>query len=139
MPDTTHSTLDVYDSFFKPVFDLINDCDTTRKCPELADAHWIKLGIKRVLSEATSSRGFLQDSLVRGQSVPANSHFFETLKSVRPRKFCEELNPRLCASAKAQLPDALAALPGLDKFEVRDTDARHIVDIGLRKLLMWNG
>lgn len=122
MPDTTHSTLEVCDQFFKPVFDLINDCDTTRKCPELADAHWVELGLRRVLSEAKSSRGFLQDSQVRGQATPANSHFFETLKSQRRLKFCEQLNAQLCISVRHQLPDALADLPGLDKFEVRAGD-----------------
>lgn len=122
MTYATHSKLAICDQFYKPVFDLIDDCDSTRKCPELADANWIELGVSRVLSEAQTGRGFLQNRLVRGLSAPANSHFFETLKSRRRLEFCQELNSRLCTSAKAQLPDVLDALPGLEKFEVRAGD-----------------
>ena len=109
--------------FFSPLLDLLATCAHRRHCPELPDSDWLRLGVQRCLQPQASGRGFLQTlAAVAAPCRPENSHFFESLKSQRRLALCAEINARLCAHARSVLPDALAAFPALNNFDVHAGD-----------------
>ena len=109
--------------FFTPLLDLVATCQSRRRCPDLSDCDWLRLGVQRCLQPHASGRGFLQTlALAAADCCPANSHFFESLKSKRRLALCAEINSRLCAHARGLLPDALAAFPSLAGFDVHAGD-----------------
>ena len=112
--------------FFSPALDLLPDCLHQRHCPELSDADWLRVGVRRCLAPQTSGRGFLQTLASLAPALcPDNSHFFESLKSQRRLDLCAELNARLCAFARQVLPDALAAFPSLAGFDIHAGDGHY--------------
>ena len=118
----TSSSDSVPDRFFHPVQGLLQECRHSRKCPTLSDIDWIKLGVSRVVDAPASGRGFLQSLIGQGQLAPSYSHFFETLKSTRRLKLCEEVNEGLIATHRHLPEDALAGFDELKNFEVRAGD-----------------
>ena len=118
----TSSSGSVPDRFFHPVQGLLQECRHSRKCPTLSDIDWIKLGVSRVVDAPASGRGFLQSLIGQGQLAPSYSHFFETLKSTRRLKLCEEVNEGLIATHRHLPEDALAGFDELKNFEVRAGD-----------------
>jgi hypothetical protein len=109
--------------FFTPLLDLLATCENRRHCSELPDSDWLRLGVERCLQPQTSGRGFLQTlAALAAPCRPENSHFFESLKSQRRLDLCAEINARLCAHARTVLPDALAAFPALNNFDVHAGD-----------------
>jgi hypothetical protein len=112
--------------FFSLALDLLPCCIHQRHCPELSDANWLRLGVERCLALQTSGRGFLQAlASVASTFCPANSHFFELLKSKRRLNLCAELNTQLCAHANKVPPDALAAFPCLTDFDIHAGDVHY--------------
>jgi hypothetical protein len=75
-----------------------------------------------VIEGSVSGRGFLQNLTSQGNQAPSYTHFFETLKSTRRLKLCEEVNERVVASGTHRIPDALAAFDELDDFVIRAGD-----------------
>ncbi len=118
----TNSTDSVPSRFFAPVHDQLPLCSHTRQCPSLSDAAWVELGVSRVIEGSASGRGFLQNLTSQGNEPPSYTHFFETLKSTRRLKFCEEINERVLSSNTHLIPDALAAFDELDDFAIRAGD-----------------
>jgi hypothetical protein len=109
--------------FFAPALSLIPACEHQRVCHELSDADWLRVGVHRCLMSQPSGRGFLQAlGSLDPELCPANSHFFESLKSRRRLDLCAELNTRLCDLGRTQLPDALGAFAALDGFDVHAAD-----------------
>jgi hypothetical protein len=112
--------------FFTPAFDLLGGCLNLRHCPELSDSDWLRIGVQRCLSPQSSGRGFLQTLASLAPALcPDNSHFFESLKSQRRLDLCAELNARLCTHARQVLPDALAAFPCLEDFDIHAGDGHY--------------
>lgn len=103
-----HSTDSVPSRSFAPAHEQLPLCSHTRQCPSLSDAAWIEPGVSRVIEGLVSGRGFLQNFISQGNQAPGYTHFFETLKSSRRLKLCEELNERIASSNTHRIPDALA-------------------------------
>ena len=118
----THSSDSGPSRFFAPTHDELPLCSQTRQCPSLTDNAWIELGVSRVIDGSVSGRGFLQNLISQGNEAPGYTHFFETLKSTRRLKLCEEINERIVSSNSHQIPDALAAFDELKNFAVRAGD-----------------
>ena len=111
--------------FFQPVLDLFALLTTSRQCPDLSDLEFIRLGVSRVLSQATSGRDFLQAYAESGGKEVENSHFFETLKSGRRLKLCEELNRRLHEAVRQVREDPFAAHSELKGFDLHAGDGHY--------------
>ena len=125
MPSTSDPTT-LSSRFFNPALDLLPGCLHQRHCPELSDADWLRLGVRRCLAPQSSGRGFLQTLASLAPALcPDSSHFFESLKSQRRLALCAELNARLCAHAMQVLPDALAAFPCLAGFDIHAGDGHY--------------
>jgi len=108
--------------FFNPAKIQLSHCKSKRDCPSLSDEEWVKLGVKRVIDAPQSGRDFLQSLVSQGDRAPGNSHFFETLKSKRRLRLCEELNERIVATHHSDLGDVLADFDELKNFEIRAGD-----------------
>ena len=108
--------------FFAPAHAGLDHCTHTRQCPSLSDAEWIELGVNRVIEGPASGRGFLQNLISQGSQAPSYTHFFETLKSQRRLKLCEELNERIIASQGHRVRDVLADFDELKGFAIRAGD-----------------
>ena len=118
----TDPNTSVASRFFSPLKTQLPLCKNTRECPSLSDEEWIKLGTKRVIDAPQSGRDFLQSLISQGDHAPANSHFFETLKSKRRLSLCEELNERIVSKHSSDLDDALAHFDELKNFDIRAGD-----------------
>ena len=70
-------------------------CKNTRVCPSLPNQKWLETGVLRVLSDEPSGRSFLQKRFDAGLSLITRSHFFESLKSLRRWKLCQEISTAL--------------------------------------------
>ena len=111
--------------FFQPVLDLFGRLTSSRQCPELTDLEFIRLGVSRVLSQATSGRDFLQAYAESGGQAVARSHFFETLKSGRRLKLCQEVNGLLQDAVKQVRDDPFAAHRELKGFDLHAGDGHY--------------
>jgi len=111
--------------FFQPILDLFGRLTSSRQCPELTDLEFIRLGVSRVLSQATSGRDFLQAYAESGGQAVARSHFFETLKSGRRLKLCEEVNGLLQDAVKQVRYDPFAAHRELKGFDLHAGDGHY--------------
>ena len=68
--------------------------------------------------DPTTGRGFLQHYAPFFKELPSPGHFFETLKSPRRLKLCQELNELLCGEVRRTLSDPLAKYEELKKFDI---------------------
>jgi hypothetical protein len=109
---------ETFNKFFAPVYEEIANCKNTRHCPDLSDSQWIEMGVSRTLMEAKSGRGFLQQYNIMFKNQIETGHFFETLKSERRLKFCQQLNKLLCSKVKKELKDCLSEFEELKGFDV---------------------
>ena len=107
--------------FFGPLLNRLAQLNNFRSCPVLSDADWLQLGIGRTLESVRSGRDFLQ-SMAGKLRLPSVPHFFSTLKSQRRLDLCAEANATLCATLTATVPDAFAAYPALDGFDLYAAD-----------------
>ena len=78
-----HTTLTLTE-FTSPIDDILNSNPYARKCETLTDEDWTIMNIKRVLSECSSGRNFLQTQAINGEKPIWTSHYFEALKSSAP-------------------------------------------------------
>jgi len=82
----------VFAKLIEPLGGLIDKSKQKRKCKTLSDQQWIETGLLRILSQEISGRAFLQKLYDSGQMFISRSLFFETLKSKRRLKLCQEIN-----------------------------------------------
>ena len=108
--------------FFNPLHDLFAVVSHRRHCPKLDDLSWLLMGIWRVLDEAGSGRGFLQEYGLRFQSIPTVRNYFQSLRSERRANLVTELNSLLLESTRDQLTDRLADIPELNAYEIFAVD-----------------
>ncbi len=114
LPDFT-----VRQTLLAPLEHVAQNSPDHRRCNELSDEDWLELGVTRVLCEAKTGRGFLQQIGTQLSSCPSNSHFFETLKSERRLKVCESANASIAALLKG---DPFGQYPELGNFEIFAAD-----------------
>lgn len=106
----------VGDAFFQPLHGLVAASPHTRPCPELGDESWLRFGVARVLEAVGSGRGFLQEHGPRFADTPGRTNYFYSLASTRRRDLAIGVNLALAART-ASLPDRLAEIPELAKYE----------------------
>lgn len=114
MPLAFDSTT-VTDAFYQPLDGLVAASPHTRPCPELGDEQWLRLGVARVLEAVGSGRGFLQEHGPRFADTPGRTNYFYSLASTRRRDLAISVN--LALIARSTLPDRLAEIPELAKYE----------------------
>jgi Transposase DDE domain len=102
------------DAFFTPLRDSAQNTARQRSCPRLSDLAWLELGLTRVLSDARSGRGFLQQLSGQRHPVPTLSHFFESLKSPRRLAILREVASRVAALLQSDQADR----PELKAYEL---------------------
>ena len=105
----------VNEAFFQPLTGLVAASAYTRPCPEFSDEQWLRLGLHRVLEPVESGRAFLQEHGPRFKDTPGRSNYFYSLASERRRDLARDVNLELIA--RAALPDRLAHIPELAKYE----------------------
>jgi hypothetical protein len=110
-----YSNRPIPESFFAPLDGLAESVPSRRQCPHLSDTHWLQTGVCRVLSDARSGRGFLQQFAGWLKVCPSQSLHFESLKSQRRLEMLQAVSKVL---AQLLQPDAsdLAALKDFDLY-----------------------
>ncbi len=98
-------------TLFTPLRESAQNLVHQRVCPKLSDLAWVELGATRVLSDARTGRGFLQQLREPG---PRLSHFFESLKSPRRLKLLREVGQRVAKRLLAHGADR----PELKAYEL---------------------
>lgn len=120
-----HLTLEnrtVNEAFFQPLNGLAARSSHARACPEVSDEQYVLLGVQRVLEASASGRAFLHEHGPRQAQPPTLANYFASLHSVRRCAVLHEVNQVVLATAKAQLPDRLADIPELARYEVFAAD-----------------
>lgn len=114
--DTSSAAATLKDRFLAPLFKVMDQVASGRKCPVFTDSEWLLGGVRRVLDSFDSGRDFLQRfSEIRGSL----SGYFDTLKSDRRLQFVSDLEREICVEMGNVLPDQLSqAIPQLDGFSV---------------------
>lgn len=116
---TTTSSLTIRQTLLAPLDKVAAACNDYRKCNELTDEMWLEVGVTRVLSDQKTGRGFLQQVGPQMVCCPAQSHYFETLKSERRLKVCQAANEHIATLLQG---DPFAQHPALAKFELYAAD-----------------
>jgi hypothetical protein len=105
----------VIDRFFQPIHGLAKVSAHARHCPEFSDEDWLHAGVRRCLEQASSGRAFLQEQGPRLLRPPAHSTYFSALNNARRLKLLRDVNQAV--RTQARLPDRLADIPELDRYE----------------------
>ena len=108
----------VFREFHKPLIEVFSTCIQKRVCPELPDLKWLQLGISRVLLDAKSGRGFLQQYSPWFKLKLCLQTFFASLKSKRRLALASEANDKLALKVAGKIVDPLAQFEELRKFHV---------------------
>ena len=108
----------VFCNLFKPLIDIFNGLRHKRECPELPDLKWLQLGVSRVLLDAKSGRGFLQQYSPFFKLDLCLQTFFASLRSKRRLALASEANDKLALKVANQIEDPLAQYGELRKFQV---------------------
>ena len=108
----------VFCKFFKPLINVFQSCRQQRECPELPDLKWLQLGISRVLLDAKSGRGFLQQYSPFFNMDLCLQTFFASLKSKRRLALATEANDKLALQVAEKTEDPLAQFEELRKFNI---------------------
>jgi len=128
MATTSNTTMEtVYSKLFNPITSLLKGCKNIRNCPSLPDREWIETGVARVLSNESSGRSFLQRRFDAGLGLITRSHFFESLKSARRLRLCQEINEALRDQRKRyhQRLDPFKAYRALDTYDIYAGDGHY--------------
>lgn len=113
----TKNLATVNEAFFQPLAGLVAASPHTQPCPEFSDEEHLHLGVQRVLESSESGRAFLQEHGVRFENTPRLANYFGALNSQRRGRVVRDVNLALVTIANATLPDRLAEIPELGKYE----------------------
>ena len=113
----TKNLATVNEAFFQPLAGLVAASPHTRPCPEFSDEEHLHLGVQRVLESSEGGRAFLQEHGVRFENTPRLANYFGALNSQRRGRGVRDVNLALVTIANATLPDPLAEIPELAKYE----------------------
>ena len=109
-------TLD--DLFFQPLQRCVESLSWRRHCPKCDDDSWLRMRVCRVLDEAGSGRGFLQENCLNFPSLPSVRNYFYSFCSERQAHMVTELNEMILQSAAQSFGDRLADIPELATYEL---------------------
>lgn len=104
--------------FLTPLGEVLPGLSSRRVCIELTDEDWLTVGVLRVLFDAPSGRGFLQEVGSRLPFCPNVPNFFSALRSERRLALCRDADAALRQRLSARLPDVLSDQRELRDFEV---------------------
>lgn len=79
----TMNTNQITEKFLQPTLCHINENPYSRKCNEISDEDWVKLGITRIIQNQKSGRAVLDDLLLQTSIDIKRSTFFKNLSSKR--------------------------------------------------------
>lgn len=123
----TPPTSAVFDRLVLPLEAILAANPHAYACPSLSDQELIHLGIKRVIGEERSGRGFLQTIFHRQSRDLGVAHFFMSLKSERRLKYNQhalrELQKVMALQRAAQ--DPFAAYHDLQDFDIYAGDGQY--------------
>jgi hypothetical protein len=119
------------DHLFAPVLDVLHHhARHTWECPEIPDEEFLRLGCRRVLSQARSGRDFLQHQQEHGAPELKRAAFFAALHSPRRQALLHECATQLYRQGSRQLAqeglDLLAAFGCLRHRAVWAVDGHQI-------------
>jgi len=131
LPETLATDPTLQEQFLSPVMQVLqNYVRNTLDCPEMSDAEFVRLGCRRVLSQARSGRDFLQAEQEQGAAGLKRSNFFAVLHSGRRQALLHECAIQLYLEGSRQLlqagQDLLAAFPLLRGRAVWAVDGHQI-------------
>lgn len=112
----------VNETFFQPLNQLVARSVHTLPCPEVSDELYVLLGVQRVIEGSESGRAFLQEHGPRHAQPPAPANYFGALHSPRRGAVLQDVNHGVLAQADAILPDRLADIPELARYDVFAAD-----------------
>jgi hypothetical protein len=126
---SAHPTVE--DQFLAPVWEVLRHHVRQRlDCPVLSDAAFLRLGCRRVLSQAESGRDFLQQEQEHGATELQRANFFAVLHSARRQALLHECATQLYCEGSRRLrqdgADLLAAFPRLHARAVWAVDGHQI-------------
>jgi hypothetical protein len=123
--NTTSKT--VFEKLFQPLSGLAQQCYHKRECKTLSDERWLETGLMRILSQEPSGRAFIQTLFDAGRSVLKRSHFFETLKSNRRLRLCQEVGSMLFNQLKKKYgkSDPFNQFAELDEYDIYAGDGHY--------------
>ena len=125
---SNHNSKTTLSELISPISSVLNSNPYARKSDGLNDHNWTIMGIKRVLSENTSGRSFLQGVVTNGDAPIWTGHYFNTLKSERRLANLEWTNQQLVNSDTAWIDceDPISEhCPELDDFVIHMGDGHH--------------
>jgi len=122
-----HQDISVFKKLTRALHPLIKQSAYIRKCNKLSDVDWIETGILRSIFQEPSGRGFLQSLLDMGRGLLKPSHFFESLKSKRRLRLCQDVNSLLLQQLPESLnnTDPLKDYPELDGYDIYAGDGHY--------------
>jgi len=117
----------VSDVLFSPLLAANQGNPWARRCPVMSDEAWLQLGVRRVLEQEPSGRGFVQAMCDGGIARLAVSSLFDNLASVRRLHSCRWSAEALRASVDRQRGrfDPLTAYSCLDQFAIFAGDGHY--------------
>ena len=116
--DIINPSTDVHRVFFGPLWPCLEPSPHQRQCLKFPDTDYLEIGLSRVLLMVQSGRDLLQRLSLLRPTCPANSNFFESLKSDRRLAMVQDVADRLRHRSARTLPDRLAKFFALDAFDV---------------------
>ena len=111
--------------FYKPLIEVYETSDNQRKCPEITDVDFLKMGVDRCLSSSQSGHAFLQDYRKEDGKKVAIGHFFHELSSSRRLSNLQSVNQGFLPYLKDQLEDELSTIEELKKWHLYAGDGHY--------------
>ena len=102
---------------FQPLTGLAAASPHARACPEFPDVDYLEGGVLRGLETSPSGRAFLQEHGPRLTHQPTPANYFVALHSDRRLALLTGVNRTVLATANRTLPDRLATIPELARYE----------------------
>lgn len=124
MPNTyTENTL--YSLFFKPLSEVYALSDHQRKCPEITDLDYLRMGVERCLGQYRSGHDFLQHYQKEDGKKVAVGHFFHELASKRRLANLTSVNEAFLPYLRDHLPNELAQVEELKGWHLYAGDGHY--------------
>ena len=112
----------VNEAFFEPLRGLVARSEQTQACAQVSDEQYLRMGVQRVLEASESGRAFLQEHGPRFAQPPTLANYFAALHSARRGAVLRDVSLAVLDSANTMLPDRLADIAELARYEVFAAD-----------------
>ena len=124
MPNThIETTLDSL--FYKPLSEVYDLSDHQRKCPEITDLDYLRMGVERCLGQYRSGHDFLQNYTKEDGKKVAVGHFFHELASKRRLANLTSVNEAFLPYLRDHLSDELAHIEELKGWHLYAGDGHY--------------